>query len=220
MEQAWGFGREEEKKLSVFTEEQQRNLIIFFWNSLTAMTTITPRSRVISEKQTDPQLLKAFPALYGTRRFITSFTTARHMSLSWATSIQSMPPSHLSNIRFNIIPSSTPVSSKWEVRMYSIRVNEENAMRWRYCSPLPYASCINSSKFLQHKPTRLLLTYFMSRPATCREEHLLHRSLVSWDHLACKSLRSREGNAPAFQRYRLINMTQAKAIVFTTLAAY
>ena len=33
-----------------------------------------------------------FPAFYGTRRFITAFTRARHLSLSWASSIQSVPP--------------------------------------------------------------------------------------------------------------------------------
>ena len=32
------------------------------------------------EKLTSPQLVKNFPAFYGTRRFITAFTTARHMS--------------------------------------------------------------------------------------------------------------------------------------------
>ena len=32
------------------------------------------------------------PTFYGSRRFIDSFTSARHLSLSWAISIQSMPP--------------------------------------------------------------------------------------------------------------------------------
>jgi hypothetical protein len=31
--------------------------------------------------------VKKFPAFYGTRRFITAFTRARHLSLSWASSI-------------------------------------------------------------------------------------------------------------------------------------
>jgi hypothetical protein len=31
------------------------------------------------------------PAFYGTRKFITAFTSARHLSLSWASSIQSIP---------------------------------------------------------------------------------------------------------------------------------
>ena len=37
------------------------------------------------------QLVKIFPAFYGTQRFITTFTRARHMPLFWARSIQSLP---------------------------------------------------------------------------------------------------------------------------------
>jgi hypothetical protein len=33
-----------------------------------------------------------FAAFYGTRKFITAFTSVRHLSLSWARSIQSIPP--------------------------------------------------------------------------------------------------------------------------------
>jgi len=50
---------------------------------------LTPWSRVLLEKLTGFQLVKKFPAFYGTRRFITAFTSARHVSLSWASSIQS-----------------------------------------------------------------------------------------------------------------------------------
>ena len=52
---------------------------------------LTPRSRILLEKLTSSQLVKKFPAFYGIRKFITAFTTARHLSLSWASSIQSMP---------------------------------------------------------------------------------------------------------------------------------
>ena len=38
------------------------------------------------------QLVKKFPASYGTRRFITAFTSFRHQSLSWASPIQSSYP--------------------------------------------------------------------------------------------------------------------------------
>jgi hypothetical protein len=38
------------------------------------------------------QLVKKFPAFYGTRRFITTFTSAHHLSLSQASSIQSITP--------------------------------------------------------------------------------------------------------------------------------
>jgi hypothetical protein len=43
---------------------------------------LTPCSRVLVEKLTGFQLVKKFPAFYGTRRFITAFTSARHLSLS------------------------------------------------------------------------------------------------------------------------------------------
>jgi hypothetical protein len=43
---------------------------------------LTPWSRVLPEKLKRPELLKKFPAFYGTRRFITTFTRACHLSLS------------------------------------------------------------------------------------------------------------------------------------------
>ena len=51
---------------------------------------LDPWSRVLPEKLTRTQLVKKFSAFYGTQRFITTFTTARHLSLSSARSIQSM----------------------------------------------------------------------------------------------------------------------------------
>jgi len=51
------------------------------------------------------QLVKKFPVFYGTWRFITAFTSARHLSLSWATSIQSIPP-HATSWRSILILSS------------------------------------------------------------------------------------------------------------------
>jgi len=43
---------------------------------------LTPWSRVLLEKLTGSQLVKKFPALYGTQCFITAFTSVRHLSLS------------------------------------------------------------------------------------------------------------------------------------------
>jgi hypothetical protein len=43
------------------------------------------------KKLTGPQPVKKFPAFYATRKFITAFTSARHLSLSSTKSIQSMP---------------------------------------------------------------------------------------------------------------------------------
>jgi len=44
------------------------------------------------EKLTGLQLVKKFPAFHGTTRFITTLTSVRHLSLSWASLIQSIPP--------------------------------------------------------------------------------------------------------------------------------
>jgi hypothetical protein len=43
---------------------------------------LTPWSRVLLEKLTGAELVKEFQAVLGSRRFITSFTSAGHLSLS------------------------------------------------------------------------------------------------------------------------------------------
>src|SRR5215470_6776499 len=53
---------------------------------------LTPWCKVLLEKLTGLQLVKKFSAFYGTRRFITALTSVRHLSLSWASPIQSTYP--------------------------------------------------------------------------------------------------------------------------------
>jgi len=65
----------------------------------------TPWRRVSLNKLIVPQLDKQLPAFYGTRRFVTAFTSARHLSLSWATLIQSILP-QLTSLRSILILSS------------------------------------------------------------------------------------------------------------------
>jgi len=43
---------------------------------------LIPRSIVLLEKLTGSQPVKKFPAYYGTRTFITAFTSAHHLSIS------------------------------------------------------------------------------------------------------------------------------------------
>ena len=52
---------------------------------------LTPWRIIIPEKLIGFQLVKKFPAFYGTPKFITAFTRACYLSLSWARSTQSMP---------------------------------------------------------------------------------------------------------------------------------
>jgi len=66
---------------------------------------LSPWSRVHLEKLTGSQLVKKFPAFYGTQRFITAVTSAHHLSLSLASLIQSIPP-HPTSWRSILILSS------------------------------------------------------------------------------------------------------------------
>ena len=60
---------------------------------------------LLFEKLTGLQLVKKFPAFYGTGRFITAVTRARHLPLSWARSIQSITPHPTSWRSILILPS-------------------------------------------------------------------------------------------------------------------
>ena len=63
-----------------------------FYSLLTYL--LTPCGTVLLEKLTGFKPVKKFPAFYGNRKFITAFTSTRQLSLSWASSIQSIPPHH------------------------------------------------------------------------------------------------------------------------------
>ena len=62
----------------------------FFYNFDTITYLLTPWCRVLLEKLTSLKLVKKFPAFHGTGRFITPLTSVRHLSLSWASPIQSI----------------------------------------------------------------------------------------------------------------------------------
>ena len=53
---------------------------------------LTPWCRVLLEKLTGLHRVKKFPAFHGTRRLITALTSVRHLSLSWASPVQSIYP--------------------------------------------------------------------------------------------------------------------------------
>ena len=64
------------------------SVIVFYITVLTYI--LIPRSRILLKNLTGSRLVNKFSAFYGTRRLITAFTNARHLSLSCARSIQSM----------------------------------------------------------------------------------------------------------------------------------
>jgi hypothetical protein len=99
-------------------------LALWYW--------LAPWSRVLLENITDPQPFKTFSAFYGNRRFIAVLTTARHLFLFLASSIQSTPSSYVCNIYFNVILLSTSKPSKWSL---SFKINHQSCA---CTSPLPH----------------------------------------------------------------------------------
>ena len=59
---------------------------------------------VLLEKLTGFQPVKKLPAFHGNRKFITVITSAHHLSITWASSIQSIPP-HPTSWRSTLILS-------------------------------------------------------------------------------------------------------------------
>jgi hypothetical protein len=94
---------------------------------------LTPRSRVLLQQLTCSQLVKKFPAFYGNPMFITAFKTTRHLFLSWARSIHSMPShstfcgsililsSHLSlGLPNGLFPSDVPIKILYTPLLFPI----------------------------------------------------------------------------------------------------
>jgi hypothetical protein len=135
------------------------------WN---AVYLRTPRRRVLLlQKVTGFQPIKWFPAFYGTRRIITAFTSARHLSLSWASSIQcihSSPTSwisililssHLRLVLPNVFfPTDFSTKTLYKTLLYSLR-----------------ATC----------PAHLILD-FITRTAFCEQYQSFSSTLCSFLH--------------------------------------
>jgi hypothetical protein len=71
---------------------------------------LTPWSFAHLQKLLVVQLLKNFPTFYGTRRLTTVFMRALHWCLSWARSIQSIPPHPISLWSILILNSHLHIS--------------------------------------------------------------------------------------------------------------
>ena len=98
---------------------------------------LTPCSTVRLEKLTRSQLVKKFSAFYGTRKFITAFAIARHLSLSWGSSIQSIHP-HF--------------TSWWSILILSIYAWVFKLVSFPQISPPKSCICLSSPPYVLHVP--------------------------------------------------------------------
>ena len=114
---------------------------------------LTPWCRVLLEKLTGLQLVKKFPAFYGTQRFITALTSVRHLSLSWASPIQSTYP-HPTSWRSILILSTATV-----FKMCSFYRQFQNCKH-----AIPFFKHWNKTLTVKHKPhkTQLCFLHFVT----------------------------------------------------------
>jgi hypothetical protein len=86
----------------LFPSHSFQLILSYIRRNTTSAASTTPWSIVLLETLIVTQLVKKFSAFYGTRKFITVFTRARHWSLSSVRQIQSTP--YFFKSHFNIMP--------------------------------------------------------------------------------------------------------------------
>jgi hypothetical protein len=82
-----------------------------------------------SPQETSSSKIWQFPVFYGTRAFITVFTTGLQLSIPWARRIQPTSSNPFLKINSNIILPSMPRSSEWSL-LFKLR--NQNCLRTSY----------------------------------------------------------------------------------------
>jgi hypothetical protein len=140
-----------------------RSAVCLSLSALDSYHQITSWSKVLLEQLIVAQLVKKFPTLYGTPRFIIMFTRVRYRAIPWASWIQSTL--HFFKVHFNIILSSTSSSLK---QLHPIKFSDYNITctshlpHWMFhalaISPLPFGHPNNTWR--REKTMEPLITQF------------------------------------------------------------
>ena len=130
---------------------------------------LTPWCRVLLEKLTGLQLVKKFLAFHGIRRFITALTSVRHLSLNWASPIQSIYP-HPTCWRSILILSTHLCLGLPSGLPPSLRFPHQDPI-YSLSSPIP-STC----------PAHLILLDFITRTILGEEYKLFSSSLYNILH--------------------------------------
>ena len=146
----------------------KKKLVLFVFWFTDHNYLLTPWSRVFLGKLTGSQIIKKFPTFYGTRKFITAFTSARHLFLSWASSVQSIPP-HPTFLRSTLIPSS------------HLYLGLPSCLFPSDFSTKPFYTPLLSPIWVT-RPAHLILLYLITRKILGEKYRSLETSLCSFLH--------------------------------------
>jgi len=147
---------------------------MLFWNEVKWVTVKFLGIKVpctLGWPYTEGTWLSKFPAFYGTRRFITAFTSDRHLSLSSANSLSSITP-HFISWRSILI-----LSSHLRLALSSVSFPQVSPPK-PYASPLPIRATCPAHLILLNSITRTILgeQYRSLRSSLCS---LLHSLVTS-----------------------------------------
>jgi len=134
---------------------------------------LTIWGRVLPEILTVAQLVNKFPAFYGTRRFITAFTSARHLSLSSVRAVKSMPPhpttwrsililsSYLRlGLQGGFFPSTLPTKTRYTPHMI---IYTQSIMLWSWHTLIFFCGFLLAFLHVQYVSHKLNLLMLSSR---------------------------------------------------------
>ena len=145
-----------------------------------------------------PSLVKKYPSIYRTRRWIAAFTSTHHLFLSWAISIQAMSPPHLLKIHFNIILHYTPISSKRYICPWYPHPKPLCTYSFRWCvlHVRPFRSSwfvhpINIRCEVQNTGFFLMLSFLVPCHPSLRSPNIFLSTILSNTLSVCSSLSMR-----------------------------